>query len=69
MHTTPQSIHDIHPHHDLMTIAHDVAVNAHAITFSFLLNNSLIISLVAITLLTIAFLVHLHALNVKDAQH
>ena len=69
MHTTPQSIHDIHPHHDLMTIAHDVTTNAQAITFSFLLNNSLIISLVTITLLTIALVVHLNTLNIKDAQH
>lgn len=69
MHTTPQSLNDIHPHHDLLTVAHDVAVNAHALTFSFLLNNSLIISLVAITLLTIALVVYLNTLNVKEAHH
>lgn len=69
MHTTPQTIHDIHPHRDLLTVAHDVTINAHAITFSFLLNNSLIISLVTITLLTIALVVYLNILNVKDAHH
>lgn len=69
MHTTPQSLNDIHPHRDLLTVAHDVTVNAHAITFSFLLNNSLIISLVTIILLTIALVVHLNTLNAKDAHH
>ena len=54
---------------DLLTIAHDVTTNAHAITFSFLLNNSLIISLVYLTLLTIALVVYLHTLNAKDAHH
>lgn len=69
MHTTPQSLGDIHPHRDLLTIAHDVTINAHALTFSFLLNNSLIISLVYLTLLTVALVVYLHTLNAKDAHH